>query len=295
MGHSKPTITADHITQIRMLINENPDWNRTVLSKKLCELWNWKSPIGQLKDISCRDLLRSLDKKGHICLPVAKRWPRAPGVGADKIALVEHNIKAINTSLQEVAPIRIEIVTSKDGVRLFKSYIQQYHYLGFDRSVGENIKYFVYSSNGDVLACLMFGSAAWSCRARDEYIGWDATQRRDGLHFLTNNSRFLIIPGVNVPHLASHILGAVTRRISGDWQKKYGHEIHLLETFVECQRFKGTCYKAANWQCVGRTTGMGRNCKTVIGELPIKDIYIYPLAADFREVLAYKKGKVIKK
>jgi len=285
MGSNRPTITDKHIEQINDLINLNPDWNRTVLSQKLCEIWDWRSPTGQIKDINARDLLRALDKKGLISLPAAKRWPRAPGVGADKILKIEHDIKPINARLHEVAPIRIEIVETRDGTQKFKSYIHQYHYLGFARSVGESIKYFVYSNEGDILACLMFGASAWSCRARDEYIGWDVSQRSARLHLIINNSRFLILPGVNVPHLASHILGAITRRISGDWQARYGHKIYILETFVDFARFRGTCYKAANWKNVGKTTGMGRNCKTAVGELPIKDIYLYPLAADFREAL----------
>ena len=268
-----------------MLIHENPDWNRTFLSKRLCEIWDWRSPVGQLKDISCRDLLRSLDKKGLIKLPSTQRWPRAPGVGADKIIIVNYDFKSIDNELRNITPLQIEIAESVNSMRMFKSFIHQYHYLGFDRSVGESMKYFVYSNNSEVLACLMFGSSAWSCRARDEYIGWNTAQRRAGLHLLTNNSRFLILPGVKVPHLASHILGSIARRISDDWKKKYGHKISLLETFVECQRFRGTCYKAANWQCVGQTTGMGRNCKTAVGELPVKDIYVYPLSVNFRNDL----------
>jgi len=285
MGSNRPIITNKHVDQVNDLINKNPDWNRTVLSQKLCELWNWKSPTGQVKDISARDLLRSLDKKGLINLPEAKRWPRAPGVGADKILSIEYEHKHIDAKLDEVTPLRIEIVETRDDTQKFKSYIHQYHYLGFARSVGENIKYFVYSNEMDILACLMFGASAWSCRARDEYIGWDASQRTAMLHLVTNNSRFLILPGVNVPHLASHILGAIARRICGDWQVRYGHKIQLLETFVDCTRFRGTCYKAANWECVGKTTGMGRNCRTSIGELSIKDIYVYPLTANFRKDL----------
>ena len=268
------------------MISGNPDWNRTILSQRLCEVWGWRNPAGQMKDISARDLLRALDKKGLINLPAAKRWPRAPGVGADKIIKMEHCIKPHNTNLRAVAPLRIEIVAARGDVQTFKSYIDQYHYLGYARSVGEGIKYFVYSNKGDILACLMFGASAWSCRARDEYIGWGTSQRKAGLHLITNNSRFLILPGVTVPHLASHILGAIARRISGDWQVRYGHKIHLLETFVERPRFRGTCYKAANWKCIGKTAGMGRNCKTTVGELPIKDVYVYPLATNFREALA---------
>lgn len=271
------------------MISGNPDWNRTILSQRLCEAWDWRSPAGQMKDISARDLLRALDKKGLINLPAAKRWPRAPGVGADKIIKMEHCIKPHNTNLRAVAPLRIEIVAARGDVQTFKSYIDQYHYLGYARSVGECIKYFVYSNKGDILACLMFGASAWSCRARDEYIGWDTSQRKAGLHLITNNSRFLILPGVIVPHLASHILGAIAQRIPGDWQVRYGHKIHLLETFVERPRFQGTCYKAANWKCIGKTAGMGRNCKTTVGELPIKDVYVYPLTANFREALSVQE------
>ena len=289
MNTNRPTITEKHIYQINDMISDNPDWNRTVLSQRLCEIWDWRSPAGQIKDISARDLLRALDKKGLINLPAARRRPRAPGVGADKIIKMEHYIKPHNAKLQEVAPLRIELVTSSGETQLFKSYIDQYHYLGYARSVGEGIKYFVYSNKGDVMACLMFGASAWSCRARDEYIGWSASQRKSGLHLITNNSRFLILPGVNVPHLASHMLGAIARRISGDWQVKYGHKIHLLETFVERPRFQGTCYKAANWKCIGKTTGMGRNCRTAAGELPIKDVYVYPLTANFREALSMQE------
>jgi hypothetical protein len=283
---NRPTITEKHICQINDMISGNPDWNRTILSQRLCEVWGWRNPAGQMKDISARDLLRALDKKGLINLPAAKRWPRAPGVGADKIIKMEHCIKPHNTNLRAVAPLRIEIVAARGDVQTFKSYIDQYHYLGYARSVGEGIKYFVYSNKGDILACLMFGASAWSCRARDEYIGWGTSQRKAGLHLITNNSRFLILPGVTVPHLASHILGAIAQRISGDWQVRYGHKIQLLETFVERPRFQGTCYKAANWKCIGKTAGMGRNCKTTVGELPIKDVYVYPLATNFREALA---------
>ena len=168
MNTNRPTITEKHIYQINDLISGNPDWNRTVLSQRLCEIWDWRSPAGQIKDISARDLLRALDKKGLISLPAAQRWPRAPGVGADKIIKMEHNIKPHNANLREVAPLRIETVAARGDMQTFKSYIDQYHYLGYARSVGESVKYFVYSNEGDILACLMFGASAWSCRARDE-------------------------------------------------------------------------------------------------------------------------------
>jgi hypothetical protein len=152
-------------------------------------------------------------------------------------------------------------------------------------SVGENLKYMVYSAQGQLLACLLFGSSAWSCASRDAFIGWNAKSRRANLIYTTNNTRFLILPWVKVEHLASHILGLICKRIASDWQTKYGHELYLLETFVEKSRFRGTCYKAANWVCVGQTKGRSRNDRYNKLKVPIKDIYLYPLSKNFREVL----------
>ena len=267
----------DHIDLIVSLIERNPDWHRTRLSKELCRIWGWQSGNGQIKDISCRDLLRDLDKAGTISLPPARHLPRRPGVGADKIVHMAHNVDAIDAGLDEVRPLLIEIAESREDICAFKSYLDQYHYLGFDRSVGENIKYFVRSCGGMPLACLMFGSSAWKCRARDDFIGWSSDQRRAGLHLVTNNSRYLVFPWVRVPCLASHILGRAARRVSDDFQAKYGHPILCLETFVEAGRFRGTCYKAANWVHVGSTTGRGRDSRSSHATLPLKDVWLYPL------------------
>jgi len=285
MGHNKPSITDTHINQIRQLISDNPDWNRTKLSRELCELWDWKSSVGQIKDISARDLLRSLDKKGLIQLPPPLCAPRAPGRGADKIVCLDHDTRPIQAELHDIMPICIETITSKEDVRLFKSYIHQFHYLGYDRSIGESMMYIIYSSAGTPLSCVMFGSAAWRCYDRDKYVGWNEEQRQAGLTFVTNQSRFLIFPWIQCPHLASHILGAISRKISGDWQAKYGHPLFFLETYVERKRFRGTCYKAANWLHVGITAGLGRNHTYGGKGLPLKDIYIYPLCCDFKERL----------
>jgi len=291
MGHNRPNITDEHVTQIRQMIAANPDWHRTKLSKELCVLWDWKSQVGQIKDLSCRDLLRSLDKKGLICLPAARCTPRAPGgIGTDKIKHFDIDTSPINADLNDIMPLSIEIVSSKSDTDLFKAFIQQYHYLGYERSVGENMKYFIFSRHGAVLACLMFGAAAWSCRGRDEYIGWDSTQRRAGLHCVANNVRFLIPQWIKVHCLASNILAAVARRISGDWQTKYGHKLLCLETFVQRDRFRGTSYKSANWRHVGVTTGLGRNSTTGEQVLPIKDIWIYPLCRNFRQKLCSQGG-----
>ena len=285
MGHNQPKINDKHIDQIRQMIADNPDWNRTRLSKELCILWDWRSPLNQIKDISARDLLRTLDRKGLISLPAAHHATRSTGKGADKIKYIEHDTTPIYAKLSELAPLRVEIASAKQDTDLFKSYIQQYHYLGYSRSCGESIKYFVYSNNGVILACLMFGAAAWSCADRDYYIGWSKEQKRGGLTFLANNHRFLINPWIHVPLLASHTLGIIARRISKDWQEKYGHPLFLIETFVEQDRFRGVSYMAANWRHVGETTGLGRNSTTGDKVLPIKDIFVYPLCNDFKERL----------
>jgi hypothetical protein len=280
----RPEITEKRVKQIRSIIAENPEWNRTRISQHICRLWRWQNPNGDLKDISCRDMLRRLDKAGRISLPVAQKPSRSHG-SADMVRHFEHDTIPINTKLSQLRPLHIGRVDSGKELALFKSYIDQYHYLKFDRTIGENMKYMVYSRDGKPLSCLLFGSASWSCRERDFFIGWDKNQRKRRLSLMTNNQRFLIFEWVKVPHLASHILSLVAHRIAGDWQSKYGHPVVLLETFVEVPRFRGTCYKAANWVHVGSTTGRGRDGGHHNAILPIKDIYLYPLAKNFRTLL----------
>jgi hypothetical protein len=280
---TRPRITEELITQIRQIIEVNPDWGRERISKHLCELWDWRVPGGCVKDISCRDMLRALDKAGKIELPA----PLRP-IGKNPRKAVEHlqhNTAAIVIGLRDLRPLNIEVVEKGAALMEFKSLIDQYHYLGFDRTIGENMKYTVRGKDGAVLACLLFGSAAWSCKDRDIYIGWDREQRSMRLQMLTNNVRFLIVPWVESLHLASHILALISRRISKDWESKYGHGLAALETFVEFGRFRGSCYKGANWQRVGRTTGRGRNDRQHDNALAQKDIYIFPLTRRWREVL----------
>lgn len=281
---TRPEITEDRVEQIRNVMIENPEWNRTKLSQHICRLWGWQNPNGGLKDISCRDMLRQLDKAGKIKLPVAQKPSRSHG-RADVVRHFEHDTTPIHVKLSELRPLQISRVDSGKELALFKSYIDQYHYLQYNRSIGENMKYMVYSRDGKPLSCLLFGSAAWSCRERDGFIGWDKNQRQQGLSLMTNNQRFLILDGVKVEHLASHILSRVARRIAGDWQSKYGHPVCCLETFVEVPRFRGTCYQAANWIRVGSTTGRGRDGGHHHAVLPVKDIYLYPLNANFRSTL----------
>lgn len=283
----KPQITPTEIELIKKLISNNPTWGRKRLSIELCQIWDWRHPDGHPKEISCRDLLRRLDAKGLITLPprLTKAYIKPGRQNHTQLRL--HDTTVIAADTKDILPIRLEIV--QDGTfqgQEFKSLLEQYHYLGFDRNIGENLKYLVYSQQGKLLACLLFGSAAWACAPRDQFIGWNSASRRNHLIYTTNNTRFLILPWVKVPHLASHILGLIVRRIAADWQEKYGHPLYLLETFVEKERFKGTCYKAANWIYVGETTGRSRNDRYSNLQVPIKDIYLYPLGKHFREVLA---------
>jgi hypothetical protein len=280
----RPAITLERIAEINELIEANPGWNRSKLSQELCEMWDWRGENGQIKDISCRDVLRALDAAGKIKLPKSQKRVRTKG-GADIVPLMLHDIMPIEEQLSELVPLTLEVITCKNNLMEFKSYVAQYHYLGYDRSIGENIKYFVRDKHGRTLACLMFGSAAWKCKGRDTFIGWNNEGRKEGLRYITNNSRYLIFPWVSVPHLASHVLSLVCRQISKDWVVKYGHPLYMLETFVECERFQGTCYKAAYWKLVGKTTGRGRDSKSAEAVLPIKDVFVYPLNKHFRELL----------
>ncbi|MFP3976251.1 MAG: Druantia anti-phage system protein DruA [Dehalococcoidia bacterium] len=281
-------ITQDDIGLIRHLIENNPSQHRTQLSKELCLLWNWRTPNGQIKDMACRTLLLKLEQRGHITLP----GKRTPGGGSRKVPVpfAPHKTSPIICSLSDLEPITIQLAEGGDLLNLFQCLFTRYHYLGFN-TVGENMKYLVFDREQNPLACLLFGSAAWKCGPRDDFIGWDAEGRKANLKFVTNNMRFLILPWVVVPHLASHILGRVAKRISDDWIKKYGHPIYLLETFVERDRFRGTCYQAANWICAGQTKGRSRNDRHATLKVPVKDIYLYPLVKGFRNVLKQRAGQ----
>ena len=289
MGHQRPEITQQHIEQIRQLLGDHPDWNRTKLSEELCKLWDWKSTVGQLKDISCRDMLRTLDTGGQITLPPKQKRGTLKGrnnrAGIQLCFFDAVQPAPVETKLRSVTPVTVEIVDARERIGEFKSLIEQYHYLGYGQSVGECIRYMVRSREDIPLACLMFGSSAWRCASRDSFIGWSDEYRRANLQQTTNNTRFLILPWVRIPYLASHLLSVISRRISQDWQAKYGHPLYLLETFVERDRFRGTCYQAANWKHVGETTGRGRDSVSARATLPIKDVYVYPLTADFRKKL----------
>lgn len=279
----RPTTVAD-IRFVQNLISSNPSWHRTRLSRELCALWNWRDVSGQMKDMACRSFLLKLEQRGHIQLPV--RQKRNGSISQTRhIHYVPHQTEAIDGNLRDLLPLRFEIAVEPVPTQLFQYLLSRHHYLGFKRTVGKNLKYLVFDKQQRPLACLLFGSAAWKVADRDRFIGWPSAVREAKLHLTTNNTRFLILPWVTVPHLASHILGRIARRIRADWMDKYRHPVYLLETFVDRERFRGTCYQAANWICVGQTTGRSRNDRNNTMIVPVKDCYLYPLARNFREAL----------
>jgi len=286
-------IGQEEIGLIRRLLAEHPDWNRTRLSRELCRRWDWRNGAGRFKDMACRTLLLKLERRGWIELPM--RQGPSPNAARNRVApRVEHARDPLRGSLAELLPLRIGVLGAEaEELALFKSLLGQYHYLGLRNPVGENLKYLVRAVDGRVLCCLLFGAAAWRCGPRDRYIGWDETARPRNLSWVANNSRFLVVPWVEVKNLASHVLGRIARRIAGDWEGKYGHGLWALESFVDSSRFRGVCYQAANWRKVGRTTGRTRNDLFNRGPLSsIKDVYLYGLGSDFRRALCTEPAAV---
>lgn len=276
-------VTPSDIVFIRSFIEKYHDKGRTFISKELCRYWNWRQPNGALKDMACRDFLSRLEKKGLITLPPSKsinHKRKAKRV----ISLPLHDKTPISSSLKEILPIEVKLVRWTVHESLFNGFLSAYHYLGYCQFVGAHLKYMAFSKQRP-LACLGFAVAAWRLNCRDRFIGWDDETRKKNLHLISNNVRFLILPWVKVPHLASHLLSLIAKRISSDWQRVYGYPIVLLETFVEKQRFFGTCYKAANWLKVGETCGRGRNDRYKKKNKPIKAVFVYPLHKNFRLIL----------
>jgi hypothetical protein len=240
--------------------------------------------------MAARTLLLKLQQRGLIELPARKRQParRVPNQHFDLFDSVRP--ASLESSLAAVLPLQIQVVASGQAdYKLFQRYLVQHHYLGYGGPVGENIGYLVRESQGRELACVLFGAAAWKAASRDEWIGWSAPQRARALPFIANNSRFLILPWVRISCLASCLLGHIARRIKADWQRKYGHPLHLLESFVQVDRFAGTCYRAANWIEVGRTVGRTRQDRYTTIQAPIKAVYLYPLHPKARQRLCHEE------
>ena len=288
-------VSSADIGLIRSLLAEHAAWGRTRLSEELCRRWDWRNAQGRIKDMAARTLLLKLERGGHIHLP-ARRRPSSNAfrnrlsasvhTQADHVSSVTPTPATIRGTLCDLRPLAVSIVgPGSEDLALFNGLLARYHYLGHRNTVGENLRYLVRDCAGRPVACALFGSASWKCMDRDDFIGWDRAARERNLQRLTNNTRFLVLPWVSVPHLASHILGLIVRRIRTDWQTKYGHPLSALETFVDRDRFQGTCYRAANWQRLGSTQGRTRNDSKHCMRAAIKDVYLVPLVRGFRQEL----------
>ena len=279
------TITSVEMGFVRELVAGHPQASRYELSRRLCEAWNWKQANGAPRDMVCRGLLLMLDRAGAIELPAVRRRPPNPLLLRCRPEPVVPDNRPVRGPLREILPLEIEQVRQSEQEPLFNSLLEQYHYLRYQHPVGEGLKYLV-KTRGQVIACLAWSSAPRHIGSRDRFIGWDARARRRNIHLIAYNTRFLILPWVQqAPHLASHILGQMARQVSRDWQRWYCHPIYLLETFVDPERFAGTCYRAANWMVVGKTTGRGKDSISDRPNRSLKLVLVRPLHQRFRELL----------
>jgi hypothetical protein len=274
--------SEDDLARIRAIIADHERYpHRYAISLAVCAALDWRKPNGTLKDMSCRVALLRMQADGLIAQPPS-RHTRAKA----RLPLPEmlFEPEPIHASLSSLGPVQVRPIASRQEGHAWRELMDQYHYLGYTSLPGAQIRYVAESRSG-IVALLAFGASAWKVAPRDDFIGWTSQQREQGLHLIVNNARFLIPPWIHVPHLASHVLAAVARRLPDDWFARYAYRPVLLETFVEIPRFKGTCYKAANWIYVGTTQGRGKLDVHKLRSLPPKDIYLYPLTKDFRQVL----------
>lgn len=278
-------IDGEQLAFLREFIRAHPTSSRWKLSRQLCEALGWKQANGALRDVVCRGLLLMLERAGQIELPLVRRQIRGQcRTGRPRPEAVLIDTAPLAMPLGGLGPLEIEPVRRTADEPLFNSLLESHHYLGYEQPVGEHLKYLVWAQ-GRPLACLAWSSAPRHLGSRDRYIGWNAEARRRNIRFLAYNTRFLILPWVAVPHLASRILSRITKRLSEDWERAYGHPIYFLETFVDPERFRGTCYRAANWVLLGRTTGRGKDDQTGRPNRSIKEVLGYPLTRRFRQLL----------
>jgi hypothetical protein len=281
--HKGHPITEDDIAAIRALLLERATWSRRSLSITLCERMGWVQENGVPRDAACRTLLLSLHRAGHIELP-PPRWachepwrrlrPRRVAVATDPI----------EATLRDLGPIDVRYVSRTGDEATVNGLLEEHHYLGYTTPVGERMKYLV-TAQGRPLGCFVWSSAPRHLGPRDRHIGWSAEARRRNIRFVAYQTRFLILPWVRVPHLASHLLGRMARQLSADWQRVYAHPIHFTETFVDTERNQGTCYRASNWKELGLTTGRGKADMTKKPNRSLKRVFGYPLVPDYRERL----------
>lgn len=283
-------LTAADLDSIRALRRDHPQWSRRQLADQLVQLWQWRNAAGRLKDMAGRSLLLKLQARGLLELPAPRnrngnRQRRAQPPSLLQSELLSAQPESIAGPLAALQPLVLERVATTPQRRRVAHLLRQHHYQGFSGAVGENVQYLARDAHGRELAVLVFGAAAWQVAARDQFIGWSAAQRRAGLQRITNQQRFLILPWVRVEHLASHLLALSVRRLSRDWQARYGHPVWLVETFVQADRFTGTAYQAAGWLRVGQTTGRTRQDRQHSLQTPIKSVWLKPLHPRFTHYL----------
>ena len=278
-------VSAEDVLFIRQFIAANPRLSRRKLSSKLCEAWDWKQANGALRDMVCRGLLLMLHRAGEIELPAVRQVSLNPFVRRERPQPVPIDMTPLTGALADLRTISVQQVRRTSDESLFNSLIEHHHYLGYEQPVGEHLKYLVWAQ-GRPIACMAWSSAPRHLGSRDRHIGWSAEARRRNIRFIAYNTRFLILPWVEVPHLASHILGRIASSLSKDWEQLYGHPVYFAETFIEPGRFRGTCYRAANWKLLGLTTGRGKDSVSKRPNRSIKEVLGYPLTPRFRELLS---------
>jgi len=278
------TISDREIGFLRKYITDHPELSRCALSRRICEAWQWKQANGALREMLCRGLMLSLERAGHIELPPIRFRVRNHLVERERPEPVVPDNRPVHGPLSTLGTLEYRPVRRTPEEPLFNSLMEQYHYLGYQQPPGEHLKYLVFAK-GQAIACLAWCSAARHLAMRDRFIGWRAETRQRNLHLLAYNTRFLILPWARVPHLASHILGRMAKLVPRDWLQLYAHPIYWLETFIDPARFRGTCYRAANWISLGCTTGRGHNARTKKATQPVKELLALPLTPWFRQLL----------
>ena len=273
------TVTGQDIAFVKNLIAEHPGESRRALSQELCRAWGWVQPNGALRDMVCRGLLLELNRGGYIELP--RPMYIRPVLNRKKPSRTEVDQTPIEGTVSDLGSLDFRQVRRTPAEKVFNSLIEHHHYLGYCQPVGEQLKYIVYAKDRPI-ACLAWSSAPRHIGDRDRFIGWTKDDRKKNLPLIACNTRFLILPWVRVSCLASHILGAMARIVPQEWERIYHHPLHYLESFIDQKRFQGTCYRAANWICIGKTTGRGKNDQTHKVNRSIKGVWGYPLSKDFR-------------
>lgn len=274
--------TLTELGLIRNIISCMPSKNRTEISREICAQLNWRQVNGNLKDAACREVLLKLHRAHLITLPPPKRIPnRLKPVPPSRLT---DSKPIITVSVDKLNPIELMLITNNSSNRLFREYMDRYHYLGHQMIVGPQLRYII-GSREHVLGCIAFAAAAWCVKPRDQWIGWNHQLRKQNLCYIINNVRFLILPWIKSPNLASRILALCAKQVPQDWQQRYGYSPLLFETFVEKKRCQGTCYQAANWIYVGDTQGRGKRDRLNQYLLPTKAIYLFPVVKDARQRL----------